>query len=706
MVASEDVASNDRQVSEVKRRLEKACLPINDKKSSYCQTSIRHLGYIIGADELRPDSEKVEGLRKVPVPSDPAELQRFVCAAGFYSKFIPNFADIAHPLRQLINAEKFVWTKTHEKSFQMLKDSLCGTVLKAYDPTQPLELTCDASSVAVGAVLQQCDRPIMYISKTLSKAERNYSQLDREALAIIYAVKRLHKFLYGRRFTIVTDHKPLEYIFKPGANKSGHANQRVIRWAVFLSGYDYEVVGRRSQEIPVADMLSRVKIDNEPQTFDVGTMDIFYQPDEPLKTDICRWFESNKKFGQLKQYVKFGWPKVLRNIPLSLRPYYRVRDDLTFNNNLLYRNGRVIIPQKLRKSILEHLHSSHLGMVKMKSLARSRYWWPGIDQEIESSCRDCNQCMKVKRPAFGRNETSWPESHAPFERVHVDYAGPVDGNYFLIVVDAFSNYPFVCKTRGETAAETLSKLKEVFGITGLPRCLVSDNGPAFRAEEFRNYFLKRGVQLWNTPPGHPKSNGLVERFVGNFKLHMKLTEGKGDIDSRLHSFLLQYRAAAVRGEKSPAERAFKFTPRMPVVLAQPGAPIFYEVFRKNEPSIFQPGTIISTSGSTCVNLKDLTGKGHIRHFEQVKIPSAVTPTKEESMVPTGSGSRKSDTNDSTPSEVNSNTHIEPPSLPEIDVTPELVKQPELVSDEPLLRRSSRPRKLPEKFGDYVLEGRR
>ena len=145
---------------------------------------------------------------------------------------------------------------------------------------------------------------------------------------------------------------------------------------------------------------------------------------------------------------------------------------------------------------------------------------------------------------------------------------------------------------------------------------------------------------------------------------------------------------------------------MPVVLAQPGAPIFYEVFRKNEPSIFQPGTIISTSGSTCVNLKDLTGKGHIRHFEQVKIPTAITPTKEESMVPTGSGSRKSDTNDSTPSEVNSNTHIEPPSSPEIDVTPELVKQPELVSDEPLLRRSSRPRKLPEKFGDYVLEGRR
>ena len=90
----------------------------------------------------------------------------------------------------------------------MLEDSLCGTVLKAYDPKEQLGLTCDVSSVAVGAVLQQSNRPIMYICRTLSKTEQNYSQLDREASAIAYEVKRLHKILTGRRFTIVTNHKP------------------------------------------------------------------------------------------------------------------------------------------------------------------------------------------------------------------------------------------------------------------------------------------------------------------------------------------------------------------------------------------------------------------------------------------------------------------------------------------------------------------
>ena len=190
---------------------------------------------------------------------------------------------------------------------------------------------------------------------------------------------------------------------------------------------------------------------------------------------------------------------------------------------------------------------------------------------------------------------------------------------------------------------------------------------------------------------------------------MKLTEGKGDIDSRLHTFLLQYRAATVRGEKSPAEKAVKHTPRLPVVLAQPGSPIFYEVFRKNEPQTFQHGTIVSTSGSTCVNLNDLTGKGHIRHYEQVKSPPGMSPTSEETI-----GCNKSETRESTAAETSSDSHTDPTSSSElcnaqhseINVTPEPGRQSEVVAEEPALRRSSRPRKLPEKFDDYVLEGRR
>ena len=123
----------------------------------------------------------------------------------------------------------------------------------------------------------------------------------------------------------------------------------------------------------------------------------------------------------------------------------------------------------------------------------------------------------------------------------------------MLVVDSYSIFPFVFRTQSETTSETLKKLEELFGLVGLPKCLVSDNGPAFRSEELRQYFLNRGFELWNSPVAHPKSNGLVNCFVGNFKMHLKMTEGKGDLDS---SFLLQYRQAAVHNGKSPSSLIF------------------------------------------------------------------------------------------------------------------------------------------------------
>jgi transposase InsO family protein len=619
LIASKTGEDHDKLLQEVKSRLAAGCLPINERKYVYKQKEISNLGYNIRADEIRPDTEKVKNMREVPVPKEAKELQRFVCAAGYYSKFIPSFSDVVHPLRQLVNSDSFEWKKEHSKAFEALKEALCGGILKSFDPKEDVELSCDASGVAVGAVLSQCGRPVLYTSKTLSVAERNYSQLDREALAIVYAVKRLHKYLYGRTFRIITDHRPLEFIFKQDGCKSAHANQRVIRWGVFLSNYDYQIVGMRTNEIPVADMLSRVDIDNDPKTFDVGAVDVFHDVGSELRDEIYAIFDSCKQFAQLKQYVKFGWPKVLKNISLGLRQYYRVRDELSFHDKLLYRKGRAVIPKPLRQTILDNLHSSHLGMVKMKSLARSRYWWPGMDDEIEATCRGCGACQRVKKPPASGTETSWPLSTFPFQRVHVDYAGPMEGFYYLLVVDSYSNYPFVFRTTGETAAETLGKLKELFGMFGLPKAIVSDNGPAFRSEEFRQYFMKRGVELWPTPVGHPKSNGLVERFVGNFKMHMKITEGKGDIDSRMHSFLLQYRCAAVRGGKSPSDMVFTYVPRMPVMLLQPGQPIFCQNFRKNLAPTFERGVVISTTGNSCVNVHDLdTDKVHTRHFDQVK----------------------------------------------------------------------------------------
>ena len=180
--------------------------------------------------------------------------------------------------------------------------------------------------------IRDSNRPVLYISKTLNAAERNYSQLDREGLAIVYAVRRLHKYVFGRKFKIITDHKPLEFLFKPTRCKSAHANQRVTRWAVFLSSYDFEIIGRRSHEIPVADMLSRIENQLHLEQFDIGAMDIFYAPSQTLRSEIQDCFESSKEFAKLKNHIKFGWPRVMKNMNEAMRPYYQVREELTFHD--------------------------------------------------------------------------------------------------------------------------------------------------------------------------------------------------------------------------------------------------------------------------------------------------------------------------------------------------------------------------------------
>ena len=629
LLATSSDKEHETTLAEILRRLKTANLPVNETKSVYNRTSVYHLGYLIEKNTIKPDPEKIEVLLNVKEPKDCKEIQRFLGAVGFYSKFIPQFADLAQPLREVMLSDEFTWGAEQRASFEGLKTTLGDGVLRAFNPADDIELESDASPFAVGAVLSQRGRPVLYISKTLSAAERNYSQLDREALGIVYAVKRLHKYLYGRHFTIVTDHKPLEYIFKPAGVKSAHANGRVIRWAVFLSGYEFTIVGKRTHEIPVADWLSRLDVQKDATTFDVGSVDIFHEADATLRETIVRITKNNKHFQSLKHYVQFGWPKTLKHLSASLRPYSRVQQELSFHGELLYRGGRIVIPKPLRSNILAGLHSSHLGIVKMKSLVRGRYWWPGVDAEVEDLCKTCGPCLRVKQSTTVA-ETSWPATDQPFNRLHIDYAGPVEGYYFLVIVDAATNYPFVFKTTSQDVQVTLSKLREVFGLFGLPKCIVADNGPSFRAEAFNQYFSRRGVQVWHTPVKHPKSNGLVERFVGNLKLHLKITQGKGDLDSRLHSFLLQYRCAGIHSGKPPAERLLSFTPNLPSIVANPGEPILYQRFEANNTSTFEPAIVVSNTGRTCVNVYDqFRDTVHTRHQEQVKQTAIRTETPED-----------------------------------------------------------------------------
>lgn len=194
--------------------------------------------------------------------------------------------------------------------------------------------------------------------------------------------------------------------------------------------------------------------------------------------------------------------------------------------------------------MLSELHAGHLGIVKMKSVARNRIWWPGIDSEIEDLARKCVECQQTRSapPTGILHPWSWPGK--PWQRLHIDFAGPFMGLMFLVVVDSHSKWLEVIPMSSTTAQKTVSVLRQLFTAYGLPEQVVSDNGPQFVSSEFSEFMRENGVKHIRTSPYHPSSNGEAERFVQTFKRALKAgSRETGTVEQKLCRFLLAYRSS-------------------------------------------------------------------------------------------------------------------------------------------------------------------
>ena len=198
-------------------------------------------------------------------------------------------------------------------------------------------------------------------------------------------------------------------------------------------------------------------------------------------------------------------------------PYWCRRGELTIEGDCVLWGVRVIIPGKLQRKVLTELHHGHPGIVRMKAVARGHVWWPGLDKAVESCAKACPSCQANKNlPAKSPlHPWSWPTS--PWERIHVDYAGPIMGKMLLVITDAHSKWPEIYTMNSTTSQKTISVLREVFARFRLPRQLVSDNGPQFTSVEFKQFMESNGVKHIRTASYHPASNGAAERLVQTVK---------------------------------------------------------------------------------------------------------------------------------------------------------------------------------------------
>ena len=466
-------------------------------------------------------------------------------------------------LKPLYNLERkdvlFEWSPKCEESFKNAKELLQKSeILVHYNPTLPIIIATDASPYGVGAVMSHLvngeERPIMFISSTLTKSEQNYAQIQKEALAILFGVRKLHKYIYGRRFTLVTDHLPLKTIFNPKKNIPTMAASRLQRWALELSAYEYDIQYRKGENLAHADAMSRLP---SPELFEepVYFFNTFFEG--PLSAeDISKSIRKDQVLTRVYDYTLRGWPEKVEQP--SLKPYFPRQTELSLENQIVLWGNRVIIPYDLRTQVLELLHDQHIGMVRMKLLAHSEVWWPNIDDDIENFVRKCEPCQIHQESLPKVPYSPWPKQEKNWQRLHIDFL-ELNSLHFLLIVDSTSKWLDLHLMNGTNAERTVEKLRSSFAIFGIP----------FNGNEYKHFCVQNGIRCILTPPLHPNSNGMAERQVHTIKqnlrkqIHeMENKRTKMNIQYLIDNFLFKYRTTphSVTGV-SPAEKMLKQLPR-------------------------------------------------------------------------------------------------------------------------------------------------
>ena len=571
IISASTKAEHDKRLREVLDRLVQHDVVINVEKSTFCAEAVDFVGHHVSSHGVSPLDSNIAAISDLKAPSTHKELRSVLGAAGFYRKFVPRFSEIVEPLNNLLkNDAEFVWGEEQQQAFEQLKAELVSTrVLAHFDAKLPTVVTTDASGVAIGAVLSQLqtdgvERPVAYASRTLSSAERAYSVSEREALACIWACERWNYYLYGRHFTLRTDHSALTTLLSGG--QKGRRPMRLLRWSDRLNAYNFDVEYKPGLENVVADLLSRnssatpeTTVGEEP----LAVLTIFGgTPLDALKiSDVADATAADDELSAVARKCTTGWLEVDVKTPW-LAPYAKLSHELTVDSGVVFRGDTAVIPFSLRQRVLQLAHEGHPGIVKMRQRTHDTVWWPNINADVEAHVKNCAPCLvtdKSARPVVTPLQPL-PLPPKPWHTIAVDIKGELHGEasrwrYLIVVWDLYSKWPEVRAVNTVTSSAVITFLKELFARWGLPERVISDNGKQFVSREIEQFFKSLGISHSKTALYHPQSNGAVERFNRYLTDQLRIARVEGrPVDEALFTALSAYRSTRqCTTQRSPAE---------------------------------------------------------------------------------------------------------------------------------------------------------
>ena len=553
---------HDKALRNCLKRLQEKGLTLNAKKCSFLQPTLEFFGQIFSAEGTRPDPKRVTDLQNMPTPTNAQEVRSLLGMANYSSKYIRNYATITSPLRELMKKNaRFSWTEIHQNAFTKLKDALIAAPVMGYfDISKSTTITVDASPVGISAILAQGTdsdyKVIAYASRALTDVEKRYSQTEKEALSIVWGIEHFHLYLYGKEFTLITDHKPLEIIFGTPTSKP---SARIERWVLRLQPYRFVVQYKAGSDNP-ADYLSRHPVPNSNPSHIAEETEEFINfvtkhavPKAMTIDEISEATKADRTLQGLRAAIRTGhWEAV--------KQYKPIKDEIIVgSNNIILRGSRIIIPDALRQRAIDIAHESHQGISKTKALLREKVWFFGMDELVQKTLESCIACQAVGKPAPPAPLQQIEMPNAPWEQVHVDYCGPVPtGEYLLVVIDRYSRFPEVTIVNSTKSSSLFIQLDRIFAVHGIPELIISDNGPPFNSDEFSRYVTAIGSRHHPITPRWPQANGEVEKFNQPLEKTIQAAVVEGKVwKQELQRFLLQYRTTPHSTTKvAPCELLF------------------------------------------------------------------------------------------------------------------------------------------------------
>ena len=539
----------------VMERLRKAGLRAKKSKCMFLADQIEYLGHQVNQDGIKIDPKRTEAISQIPEPSDVNALRRFLGMVGYLRSFIEGFSITARPLFELLKKDvKFEWGNDQRKAFNELKEKLLrAPVLTAGKPELPYILVTDASDYGIGGALLQLvdgkEKPVMYWSRSLNSAERNYSTTDKEALAVVSCLKKFRHYLWGLKFEIHTDHQALVHIFN-----NPDPRGRLARWVLTLREFDFIVKYRKGAENALADGLSRneslrvVQRDFcDPCTLRIydylNTLEI---PEELSYEDRIRLIKSSKGFF--------------------------IHDGELYKKQRKRKPVRVVQSDKERQRLITQAHDGlgHFGIRTTYEFLSGEYYWPDLFKQVKEYISTCQACQAFSKA----NETDIAAGigvKGIFERMGLDYVGPLpetkSGNKYLIVaIEYLTGWPIAKAVKSANASTTAKFIyHDIVCQFGVPKIIMTDRGTHFNNELVEQIAQLLSFKHSMSSAYNPQTNGKVERFNGTLskQLGKMAYDYGGQWTKYVDQVLLAYR---IRNNpetgKSPYELMYGVKPNM------------------------------------------------------------------------------------------------------------------------------------------------